>query len=66
MTEPRADVVQVDPGDQATIHHWLGAKLTAIESPPWCRLIAGYVRHRYYCAPEASGLPPAPTGWGAA
>lgn len=62
MTELRADVVLVNPGGREAIYQGLGASLTAIEPPLWCRLIAGYLRDRDYAVriidSEALELPP--------
>jgi radical SAM superfamily enzyme YgiQ (UPF0313 family) len=63
MSEPRLDVVLVNPGGRETVYQDLGTSLTAIEPPLWCRLIAGYVRDRGYSAriidSEALSLSPA-------
>jgi len=40
------DLLIVHPGAAHGIYGALGDKLTAIEPPLWCRLIAGYVRDR--------------------
>jgi radical SAM superfamily enzyme YgiQ (UPF0313 family) len=42
------DLVLVNPFGRDQIYQQLGADLTAIEPPLWCRLIAGYVRDRKY------------------
>ena len=42
------DLLLVNPGGRERIYQQLGAELTAIEPPLWCRLIAGYVRDRGY------------------
>jgi hypothetical protein len=40
------DLLLVNPGGRELIYQDLGAELTAIEPPLWCRLIAGYVLDR--------------------
>src|ERR1043165_5537759 len=57
------DVVLINPGNQAAVFQGLsGAGLTAIEPPPWCRLIASHLRkHRISVAivdAEAMNLTP--------
>lgn len=42
------DLLCINPGGTAGIYQHLGADLTAVEPPLWCRLIAGYVRDRGY------------------
>lgn len=42
------DLVIVHPGGQHGIYGALGSQLTALEPPPWARMIAGYVRDRSY------------------
>jgi radical SAM superfamily enzyme YgiQ (UPF0313 family) len=41
-------LVLVNPGGREKIYQDLGADLTAVEPPLWCRLIGGYVRDRGY------------------
>jgi radical SAM superfamily enzyme YgiQ (UPF0313 family) len=57
------DLVLINPGGREEIYQDLGAELTAIEPPLWCRLIAGYVRDRGWRVAivdsEAENLPPA-------
>jgi len=38
------DLVLINPGGRERIYQNLGASLTAIEPPLWCRLIAGYAQ----------------------
>lgn len=40
------DLLLVNPGGRETIYQSLGADLSAVEPPLWCRLIGGYVRDR--------------------
>lgn len=40
------DLLLINPGGRDKIYQDLGADLTAVEPPLWCRLIAGYVRDR--------------------
>lgn len=40
------DLLLINPGGRENIYQDLGADLTAIEPPLWCRLIAGYARDR--------------------
>lgn len=40
------DLLLINPGGRERIYQGLGAEMTAIEPPLWCRLIAGYVRDR--------------------
>jgi radical SAM superfamily enzyme YgiQ (UPF0313 family) len=44
----RIEVVLVNPGGRDRIYQELGAALTAVEPPLWCRLLASHVRHRGY------------------
>src|ERR1043166_7931811 len=58
------DVVLINPGNQSAVFQGLsGAGLTAIEPPPWCRLIASHLRkHKISVAivdAEAMALTPA-------
>lgn len=39
------DLVFVNPNARKKIYQGLGASLTAVEPPLWCRLLAGYVRN---------------------
>lgn len=47
MTKP-LDLVLINPGGRELIYQDLGAELSAIEPPLWCRLIGGYVIDRGY------------------
>ncbi|MDJ0943507.1 MAG: radical SAM protein [Kiloniellales bacterium] len=47
MPEP-LDLILINPGGREKIYQDLGADLTAVEPPLWCRLIGGYVRDRDY------------------
>jgi radical SAM superfamily enzyme YgiQ (UPF0313 family) len=40
------DLLCINPGGREAIYQDLGAELTAVEPPLWCRLIAGYCRDR--------------------
>lgn len=40
------DLLLINPGARKSIYQDLGADLTAVEPPLWCRLIGGYVRDR--------------------
>ena len=40
------DLLLVNPGGREKIYQELGADLSAVEPPLWCRLIGGYVRDR--------------------
>ena len=40
------DLLLINPGGRARIYQDLGADLTAVEPPLWCRLIGGYARDR--------------------
>src|ERR1017187_1472112 len=40
------DLLLVNPGGRELIYQNLGAELSAIEPPLWCRLIAGYAVER--------------------
>ena len=42
------DLLLVNPGGRELIYQDLGAELSSIEPPLWCRLIAGYVLDRGY------------------
>ena len=42
------DLLLINPSGRDAIYQELGADLTAVEPPLWCRLIAGYVRDRNY------------------
>ncbi len=46
--EPPIDLLLINPGGRERIYQSLGAELTAVEPPLWCRLIGGYVRDRGY------------------
>src|ERR1051326_5507117 len=40
------DLLLINPGGRDRIYQQLGADLTAVEPPLWCRLIAGYIIDR--------------------
>jgi len=42
------DLLLINPGGREVIYQGLGAELSAVEPPLWCRLIAGYVSDRGY------------------
>ena len=42
------DLLLINPGGRELIYQGLGAELSAIEPPLWCRLIAGYILDRGY------------------
>jgi len=44
----KLDLLLINPGGRDQIYQDLGAHLTAVEPPLWCRLIAGYVLDRGY------------------
>lgn len=44
----RLDLILINPGGREKIYQDLGADLTAVEPPLWCRLIGGYARDRGY------------------
>src|SRR5262245_25604525 len=44
----RLDLLLINPGGRELIYQDLGAELSAIEPPLWCRLIAGYILDRGY------------------
>jgi hypothetical protein len=44
------DLLLINPGGRELIYQDLGAELSAIEPPLWCRLLAGYVSDRGYHA----------------
>jgi anaerobic magnesium-protoporphyrin IX monomethyl ester cyclase len=44
----KLDLLLINPGGRELIYQDLGAELSAIEPPLWCRLIAGYVLDRGY------------------
>lgn len=48
MISAQFDLLLVNPGGRDKVYQSLGADLTAIEPPLWCRLIAGYARDRGY------------------
>ncbi len=66
MTTTAPDLLLINPGGRGRIYQDLGAELTAIEPPLWCRLIGGYVRDRGHSIAildsEALDLPPAAVG----
>src|SRR5215831_5628419 len=57
------DLLLINPGGRELIYQDLGAELSAVEPPLWCRLIAGYVVDRGYTVQildsEAENLNPA-------
>src|SRR5436189_3302841 len=56
------DLLLISPGGRELIYQDLGAELSAVEPPLWCRIIAGYVADRGYSASildsEAENLSP--------
>jgi radical SAM superfamily enzyme YgiQ (UPF0313 family) len=44
--ESGCDLLLINPGGRKAVYQDLGANLTAIEPPQWCRLIAGYALDR--------------------
>ena len=44
MNESQLDLLLINPGGRYKIYQNLGANLTAVEPPLWCRLIGGYAR----------------------
>ncbi|HXK01599.1 MAG TPA: radical SAM protein [Verrucomicrobiae bacterium] len=44
----KLDLLLINPGGRELIYQDLGAELSAIEPPLWCRLLAGYVYDRGY------------------
>jgi len=46
MSTAGLDLLLINPGGRDTIYQALGAELTAVEPPLWCRLIAGHARDR--------------------
>jgi anaerobic magnesium-protoporphyrin IX monomethyl ester cyclase len=42
----KLDILLINPGERGKIYQDLGADLTAIEPPLWCRILGGYVRDR--------------------
>src|SRR5437016_6043000 len=56
------DLLLINPSGRNEIYQELGADLTAVEPPLWCRIIAGYVRDRNYAVEiidaEAEGWGP--------
>ena len=62
VAEP-LDLLLVNPGGRHEVYQKLGAHLTAVEPPLWCRLIGGYARdHGFSVAivdSEAENLDPA-------
>src|ERR1700693_4010047 len=45
---PSVDLLLINPGGRELIYQDLGAELSAVEPPLWCRLIAGYIQDRGY------------------
>ncbi|NQV85098.1 MAG: cobalamin B12-binding domain-containing protein, partial [Rhodospirillales bacterium] len=45
-SDEQLDLLLINPGGREEIYQELGAELSAVEPPLWCRLIAGYVRDR--------------------
>src|SRR5690242_5460675 len=62
MSGTDLDLLLVNPGGREQIYQQLGAELTAVEPPLWCRLIAGYIRDRNHTVAildsEAEGISP--------
>jgi len=60
------DLMLINPGGREVIYQDLGSDVTAVESPLWCRLIAGYITERGYSVQildaEAENLPPKAVG----
>src|SRR2546422_2249954 len=60
------DLMLINPGGREVIYQDLGSDVTAVESPLWCRLIAGYIADRGYSVQildaEAENLPPKAVG----
>ena len=60
------DLMLINPGGREVIYQDLGSDVTAVESPLWCRLIAGYIADRGYSVKildaEAENLPPKAVG----
>jgi radical SAM superfamily enzyme YgiQ (UPF0313 family) len=44
----RLDLLLINPSGRNKVYQKLGANLTAVEPPLWCRLIGGYVRDQGY------------------
>ena len=44
----QVDLLLINPGGRELIYQDLGAELTAIEPPLWCRLLGGYIQDRGY------------------
>src|SRR5439155_15170420 len=42
------DLMLINPSGREVIYQDLGSDVTAVESPLWCRLIAGYITDRGY------------------
>lgn len=42
------DLLIINPGGRKAVYQGLGANLTAVEPPLWCRLIAGYMLDRQW------------------
>ena len=48
MTNSDLDLVLINPGGRGKVYQQLSNDLAAVETPLWCRLIAGYARDRGY------------------
>ena len=63
MADTRLDLLLINPGGRYKIYQKLGANLTAVEPPLWCRLIGGYARDHDFSVEildcEAENLEPA-------
>jgi len=44
----KLDLLLINPGGRELIYQGLGAELSAVEPPLWCRLLGGYVLDRGY------------------
>ena len=44
----KLDLLLINPGGRELIYQDLGAELSAVEPPLWCRLLGGYVLDRGY------------------
>ena len=48
MSETIIDLLLINPGGRNEVYQGLGERLTAVEPPLWCRLLAGYARDRNF------------------
>jgi anaerobic magnesium-protoporphyrin IX monomethyl ester cyclase len=48
VSADQLDLVLINPGGRDKVYQGLGADLTAVEPPLWCRLLASHVRRRGY------------------